>query len=398
MPNPDTQAVADVGSSGLAARVAALEAAAGNTAPNPAWGNHGGPNGNAGVSYSYIYSTVGTPTPALSISGGSIAGSGLTFVDNHDGTATLSGVNPVAGTYNFTVQATSTAGTITQAQTVVIASTSTITDPLARWGIARPAAFGGGSWAGHDVWRDEFDGLAAPGANLFSSGPGAPGANAQGLNTTRFQPNWLGGNDTDITTPVQAGTNSCAYAPSQCVVQNGVLTITAQSVQTTTNGGSSYPNRSGLINTKAKTNGTFTFGFFEARLFVSIANGSISNWPAWWLNELNNNFEPDMFEGLSGHAAINLHNIGGAGSPSVNPNTPASSQWINMGILWISGVSMQVWYDYGAGPVSEIGPTSSGPTGTAYLIMNLATGPNGNSGGPTVLPSTFQCEYMRVWQ
>ncbi|MGH9081812.1 MAG: Ig-like domain repeat protein, partial [Acidimicrobiales bacterium] len=79
---------------------------------------------STGSSASFTVSTTGFPTPALSISGTSLPAD-ISFVDNGDGTATLSslGANIAAsdsGTYNFTVAAKSAAGTTSQAFTLTI--------------------------------------------------------------------------------------------------------------------------------------------------------------------------------------------------------------------------------------------------------------------------------------
>jgi hypothetical protein len=82
-----------------------------------------------GTPASFTVSAVGAPTPALTESGNLPAG--LTFTDQGNGTALLSGT-PAAGTggsYPITITATSTAGTTTQSFTLTNAEAPTITSP-----------------------------------------------------------------------------------------------------------------------------------------------------------------------------------------------------------------------------------------------------------------------------
>lgn len=371
----------------LQVRMAAAEAALaalGSSTSAPVFIAAGPPDGIVGTAYSYTFIASGTPAPTFAVVTGALPG-GLVL---NATTGVLSGTPTTAALFGFNIRALNSVGNQVAFCPINVTASSTITDPLARYSLARP---GGGAWTLR--WNDEFDGLAAQGANSFSSGVGASGSNAQGVNTQRWQPNWLAGNDTDITKGVN-GNNTAAYAPSALAVANGVLTVNATATQTTTTAGSSFPNRSGLVNTKTKTNGTWVKGFFEWRVFLSVNNGAISNWPAIWLNELANTSEPDVMEGLNGHWATNLHNIGGAGSPSAVPaSSPSVSGWHEFGLNIIQNTSMQVFYD----GVSVLGPTSSSPAHTWYMVMNLACGPNGTSGGPTVLPSLMQVEFARVW-
>jgi hypothetical protein len=79
-----------------------------------------------GVAFSFTVSTTGFPAPKLTKSGA--LPSGITFVDNGDGTATISGTpaNSAIGTYSLTITAKSSAGTATQAFTLTISKAPTI--------------------------------------------------------------------------------------------------------------------------------------------------------------------------------------------------------------------------------------------------------------------------------
>jgi hypothetical protein len=87
--------------------------------------------GKAGTTFQVT--TVGFPSPALTIPAGALP-SNLTFTDNHDGTATLSGT-PAVGTgktYNFTITASNGVGTpAAQSFTLVVNEAPTVTSPSA---------------------------------------------------------------------------------------------------------------------------------------------------------------------------------------------------------------------------------------------------------------------------
>ncbi|WP_019135849.1 beta strand repeat-containing protein, partial [Cellulomonas massiliensis] len=66
-----------------------------------------------GAAGSFTVSTTGVPAPALTITAGTVP-AGLTFVDNGDGTATISGTPTASGIRLLTVRAQNAAGTATQ--------------------------------------------------------------------------------------------------------------------------------------------------------------------------------------------------------------------------------------------------------------------------------------------
>ena len=68
-----------------------------------------------------VQTTGGNPTPTLSIQQGTLP-TGLTFTDNGDGTATISGAPDLnqVGTYNLTLQAKNLAATVTQQLTLTV--------------------------------------------------------------------------------------------------------------------------------------------------------------------------------------------------------------------------------------------------------------------------------------
>jgi hypothetical protein len=59
-----------------------------------------------GVTGSFTVTTTGYPVPALSFSPAGSLPAGVTFVDNDNGTATISGKPTVSGTFTFWIEAT----------------------------------------------------------------------------------------------------------------------------------------------------------------------------------------------------------------------------------------------------------------------------------------------------
>ncbi|ERK70579.1 immunoglobulin I-set domain protein, partial [Leifsonia aquatica ATCC 14665] len=119
---------------GLATASATLGAASAVTtvvlsAP-PAFTTGSTATGVIGTAGTFTVSTTGYPTPALSLIGG--LPTGVVFVDNGDGTATVSGTPmDAAKDYPVTVRASNAGGTVDQALTYVLNQTSAITSPNA---------------------------------------------------------------------------------------------------------------------------------------------------------------------------------------------------------------------------------------------------------------------------
>jgi len=77
----------------------------------------------AGTAFAFTVSTKGYPTPALSA--GTLP-SGVSFVDNGNGTGTLAGTTSVvAGTYSVTITAANAGGTVNQVITLTVKTDST---------------------------------------------------------------------------------------------------------------------------------------------------------------------------------------------------------------------------------------------------------------------------------
>jgi len=219
-----------------------------------------------------------------------------------------------------------------------------------------------GTW--HSVFDDEFNGT--------------------GLDSTKWTPNWLGC-QACTTAPVNS-TESEAYAPSQVSVSGGSLHL--QSVeQSTTVNGQTYPYRSGMVQSNGKAE--FTYGAFEARIYLPPSSTGIANWPAFWMDGQSwpTDGELDVMEGLGGSACFHFHSPSGAPGSCAPGNF---SGWHTYGADWEPG-SVTYYYDG-----KEVGQITTGITSAPqFLILDNAVGADG---GQTVAPADMQVDYVRVWQ
>ena len=180
------------------------------------------------------------------------------------------------------------------------------------------------------------------------------------------------------------------------LVQNGNLQIIAR--KETLNGQSFT---SGIIHTK----GLFEqkYGFYEIRAKVPYGKGF---WPAFWLLPNQDNWVPeiDVSEILSDKPSINYmtyhyYNSTGAyvQTQSQNTGTDYSVGWHTFAIDWEANA--MVWYVDGI-EQKRVTDTSIIPNMPLYVIANLAVGGNwpGSPDASTVFPSTFNIDYIRVWQ
>ncbi|MFD7989765.1 family 16 glycosylhydrolase [Kitasatospora indigofera] len=244
--------------------------------------------------------------------------------------------------------------------------TPTLTPTPSPSASSSPAAGGplgiAGSW--RPVFADEF--------------------NSSSLDSSKWTPNWLG--CPTCTTPPVTGSETAAYAPSQVSVGGGSLHLTTAKQDTVANG-KTYPYRSGMVQSNGKAQ--FTYGAFEARIYLPAAGTTIANWPAFWTDGQNwpTDGEMDIMEGLGGDACYHYH------SPSGGPGGCAPgnySGWHTYGAEWKPG---SVTYYYDGKQVGQI--TTGISSSPQYLILNNAVSPEG---GQIVAPADMQVDYVRVWQ
>ncbi|WP_052390875.1 glycoside hydrolase family 16 protein [Streptomyces sp. NRRL B-24484] len=218
-----------------------------------------------------------------------------------------------------------------------------------------------GSW--RQVFADDFNGTS--------------------VDSGKWTANWLG--CATCTTPPVNSYEKAAYAPSQATVSGGNLHLTATAKAATANG-KSFPYTSGMVQSNGKAQ--FTFGAFEARIYLPGSGGKISNWPAFWTDGQSwpTDGEMDVMEGLGGQACYHYH------SPSGGPGSCAPGDytgWHTYGAEWAPG-SVTYYYDG-----KKVGQITTGITSSPhYLILN-----NGVYTTDTVTADTdMQVDYVKVWQ
>ncbi|MFJ9948413.1 family 16 glycosylhydrolase [Kitasatospora sp. NPDC091207] len=220
-----------------------------------------------------------------------------------------------------------------------------------------------GSW--RPVFADEFNGSA--------------------VDSAKWTPNWFGC-QTCTTQPVNPDIELAAYAPSQSTVSGGSLHLNIAQQPTTVNG-KTYPYRSGMLSSNGKAE--FTYGAFEARIYLPADGSQVANWPAFWADGHNwpADGEMDIMEGLGGQACYHYH------SPSGGPGGCATGNytgWHTYGAEWKPGA---VTYYYDGKQVGQI--TTGISSSPQYLILNNAVW---SGGGPSATPADMQVDYVRVWQ
>jgi beta-glucanase (GH16 family) len=253
-----------------------------------------------------------------------------------------------------------------------IASASPIPD-----GIPQPVGLSG-NW--NLVFQDEFDGDAL-------------------INSKWHTCFWWA----DATCTIESNHELELYNPEDILVQGGILHLRAQKRDMTAWNGNIYHYTSGMIMTGGRQGSidpgfTFTYGYVEALIRVPAGKGL---WPAFWMLPQSYDSRPeiDIME-ILGHAPnvynMNYHYIGGdSGSEWSGPDFSAG--WHVIGLDWEPDAL--VWYVDGVERyrITNKANISNEPE---YLLLNLAVGGDwpGSPDSNTPFPSTFDVDYVRVWQ
>jgi beta-glucanase (GH16 family) len=209
--------------------------------------------------------------------------------------------------------------------------------------------------------------------------------NGNSLDTNIWSPGWFLQGGSGLSGPINTAENT-VYNSSLVTVSGGDAHLNLIASPATLNG-KTYPYQGALLQEK---NGQFTYGYFEARVYLPAASpGVIANWPAWWLDGKNwpTDGEIDTMEGLQGKAQSTFHNSAGQQGLAASGDFTG---WHVFGALWEPG-EIDFYYDGKLQHKVTSGVTSS----PEQMILDNTIG---QWGGPTVTPSDMMVDYVHVYQ
>lgn len=209
--------------------------------------------------------------------------------------------------------------------------------------------------------------------------------NGSTVDTSDWSVGWFG---SGITTAPDASEQNCED-PAEVSEAGGSLAIRAVA-KSESCGGVTKPYASGLISSNGKFQ--FTYGAFEARIWVPGNGSTIADWPQFWSDGQSwpADGEIDALEGLRGRACYHFHYSGG-GRGGCSTVAGAAGGWHTYAADWEPG-SITYYYDG-----RQVWHTSTGVTSAPmYLILSL--GVSRVISPPDIAPATMQVDYVRVWQ
>jgi Glycosyl hydrolases family 16 len=188
------------------------------------------------------------------------------------------------------------------------------------------------------------------------------------------------------------------FVPEAVTLNAGVVRFTARKSTGNTEG---QPYSSGSIT----TNGTFTHGYFEARVKVPAGKGF---WPAYWLTS-STRWPPewDIFEIIDNVIFGYTHPISGgkcsfvegaAGSDSTYMIASLYDTWHVYGFLWTA--SDLYWYVDGLLTEHYAVNAAAGANDPFWLNLSLQVGGDwpGDPNSTTPFPGQMDVDYVRVYQ
>lgn len=204
------------------------------------------------------------------------------------------------------------------------------------------------------------------------------------------------------------------YLPKNVSVSNGTLNLTSQKETYKAPNGKTYDYTSGMVTTgKNKTDTTpskfaYKYGYAEVRAKVPHGKGL---WPAFWMLESNPDNplvwppEIDIMEILGDDTTktwMSFHRNDESGNLVMSPASwvgpDYSSDWHVFSVDWEPDAIR--WYVDGIEARTSYLDSAHIPNVPMYLLLNLAVGGDwpGNPDASTTFPSTYQIDYVRVWQ
>jgi beta-glucanase (GH16 family) len=205
-----------------------------------------------------------------------------------------------------------------------------------------------------------------------------------GLDTSKWSTGWFG---SGITQAVDTTKEQDCYDPSQVGVSAGALTLRA-TAKAESCGAVTEPYAAGLVSTDGKF--SYTYGAYEARVWVPGSGSTVADWPAVWADGQNwpDDGEIDVLEGLGGRSCFHFHYSGG-GPGGCTTVAGAAAGWHTYGADWEPG-SITYYYDG-----RKVWQESTGVTSQPmYLVLNLSVP---RSAAATSAPQTMRVDYVRVW-
>jgi beta-glucanase (GH16 family) len=201
------------------------------------------------------------------------------------------------------------------------------------------------------------------------------------------------------------------YQPKNVQFDQQSLLLTANQETVRGSDGKTYAYTSGMVTTGRDTPDpskpvkfAFQYGLAEIRAKVTKGQGL---WPAFWLLPANNSALPeiDVLEiiGMDTKTVnMTLHYKQASGDVTKDGNVWAASQdlsagWHTYAVDWEPNYI--VWYVDGI-ERWRVTDQAQIPAENMYMLLNLAVGGDwpGPPGADTPFPSSFQIDYVRVWQ
>ena len=190
--------------------------------------------------------------------------------------------------------------------------------------------------------------------------------NGSGLDHSKWQPNWFGATDEQVThLPAQPGLSGACADPAQ-VSQPGDGSLHLSTAMRTCHAETTdqwFAWAAGNVSTNSRFK--FTYGRLEARMWLPPDGGPVHNWPAFWAtgNHWPEDGEIDVVEGSNGKTCWHFHaDPEPADDPGKCVSLPNPSGWHTFMANW-TPTRIDYYYDN-----KLVGSVTSGVTGSPMII------------------------------